>query len=48
VLFQRSPQPREQSWGEAFLADQRMMDRDAGWRQYAQMLLISNEFLFVD
>ncbi len=48
LLFQRSPQPREQSWGEAFLADQRMMDRDAGWRQYAQMLLISNEFLFVD
>jgi hypothetical protein len=48
LLFQRLPQPRERAWGEAFLADRVAGDRAAAWRQYAQMLLISNEFLFVD
>ena len=44
LLLQRNPTPREQTLGQAFL-------RQGGanrWAQYAQVLLSSNEFAYVD
>ncbi len=41
ILFHRSPSARERAAGERFLAG-------AGWPEYAQVLLSSNEFLYVD
>jgi hypothetical protein len=41
VLFQREPNAEEQRLNAEFL-------REAGWKQLAQVLLSSNEFLFVD
>lgn len=44
LLFQRAPNPREQQLGRAFLE----AGGDQRWRQYAQVLLSSNEFAYVD
>ncbi len=41
TLLNRSPQADELGLGEAFVAS-------AGWQQYAQVLLASNEFLILD
>jgi hypothetical protein len=41
LLFSREPSAQEQALGADFL-------NDGGWRQLAQVLLSSNEFLFVD
>jgi len=41
LLFQREPTPGEARMSQDFL-------RTAGWKQLAQVLLSSNEFLFVD
>lgn len=41
ILFQRAPTARERELGAAFVA------RD-GWKAYAQVLLSSNEFAYVD
>ena len=41
LLFQREPGDEERRLNLEFL-------REAGWRQLAQVLLSSNEFLFVD
>lgn len=41
VVFGREPNPREIELGESFL-------KTADWKQYAQVLLSSNEFSFID
>ena len=41
VVFQRKPSASELALGEAFV-------RTEGWKAYAQVLLSSNEFAFVD
>ena len=41
LLFQRQPSAEERRLAEEFL-------RESGWKQFAQVLLSSNEFLFVD
>lgn len=41
-LFQRPPSPREESLALAYLAE------GASWERYAQVLLTSNEFLYLD
>ncbi len=41
LLFGREPKPREIELGEQFL-------KTADWKQYAQVLLSSNEFSFID
>ena len=44
LLFQRPPSPAEKKLGLDFIAG-----KDAkGWAEYAQVLLTSNEFQFVD
>jgi hypothetical protein len=42
ILFSREPKPEELQLGGEFLKG-----RANGWSQYAQVLLSSNEFLFV-
>jgi hypothetical protein len=44
-LFGRSPQPDELALGLAFT---RRQPEDAAWQEYAQVLLLTNEFAFVD
>lgn len=41
-LFQRTPGPREESLALAYLAEEK------SWERYAQVLLTSNEFLYLD
>ena len=45
LLFGRHPRPQEVRLAEAFLAE---MEGDRPWKHYAQVLLSSNEFSFVD
>ncbi|WP_435020282.1 PSD1 and planctomycete cytochrome C domain-containing protein [Tundrisphaera sp. TA3] len=51
-LFGRPPEPREVELGRAFVAAPRPEgDKSQGttpWEEYAQVLLLANEFLFVD
>ena len=47
LLFGRQPTPSEQRLGTIFLRG-KGEDPDAAWQQYAQVLLGSNEFFFVD
>lgn len=44
-LFQRPPTPRERELGSTFLGEN---PETSAWTEYAQALLGSNEFLFVD
>lgn len=44
LLFQRAPQPDEKKLGLEFL----QQAGDKGWAQYAQVLMTSNEFQFLD
>ncbi len=44
LAFGRQPKPAEAELGMAFVKP----DTDAAWQQYAQVLLDSNEFMFVD
>ena len=46
-LFGRRPNQTERSWAESYLADVNGNDSER-WTRYAQVLLISNEMLFVD
>jgi mono/diheme cytochrome c family protein len=48
LLFAREPTRREVELGLAFLSNQSSHDRPATWTQYAHVLLISNDFLYVD
>lgn len=48
LLFSREPSSRETEIGLAFLGESKDAARSAAWAQYAQVLLASNEFLFVD
>ncbi len=50
MVFGRAASSEETRWGLAFLTELRKEDPKADelWRQYAQILLSSNEFLFVD
>jgi cytochrome c553 len=45
LLFGRQPTTEETALGEQFVATG---DVDANWRRYAQALMISNEFVFID
>ena len=48
-LFGRVPTPTERDWAERFVeSDQPSRWTPSRWKQYAQILLISNEMLFVD
>ncbi len=47
LMYGRQATAAEQRLGQAFLADAGT-DRQAAWEQYAQVLLGSNEFLYVD
>ena len=47
LLFGRDPTQRELTLGTSFVAENEP-DRAARWQEYAQVLLGSNEFLFVD
>jgi len=47
-LFSREPSPPETEIGLAFLGEAKDGAREAAWVQYAQVLLASNEFLYVD
>jgi hypothetical protein len=42
-LFQRAPTPKEKQLGQEFLSQS-----EQNWPQYAQVLMCSNEFLFVE
>ena len=46
LLLQRDPTPRERELGVGFLRSE--SDREAAWRKYAQVMLASNELLFID
>ncbi|QDU93680.1 PSD1 and planctomycete cytochrome C domain-containing protein [Lignipirellula cremea] len=46
LLYARAPRPAERAAAEAFL--NAAPNREAAWLDYAQALLASNEFLFVD
>ena len=52
VLFARSPAPDELQIGQAFLEAGEEADPPGtvltNWQQYAQLLLMSNAFIFVD
>ncbi len=52
LLFGRAPDPRELALGVAFTQRQAAPDRQAAelspWEEYAQVLLLTNEFAFVD
>ena len=52
LLFGRAPSPRELATGVAFTQRQPAADRTAAelspWEEYAQVLLLTNEFAFVD
>ena len=43
LLFGRAPTPEEVRAGSAFLAD-----KGAGWREYLEVLLSSNEFNYIN
>jgi hypothetical protein len=45
LLFSRPPTPEQSRWAMDFLAGE---NREQAWQQYAQVLLGSNEFLYVD
>ena len=53
-VFGRSPEPREVALGVAFVARQSAAGTNpppkglAPWEEYAQVLLLTNEFMFVD
>jgi hypothetical protein len=42
-LYQRPPTPKEKRLGRNFLADSKY-----NWSQYAQVLMSSNEFLYIN
>jgi hypothetical protein len=52
VLFQRSPTADELAVGEQYInaasADTAGGEKMSAWEQYAQLLLMTNEFAFVD
>lgn len=48
LLFSRSPTPQEIELGIAFLGPSKDEERLKHWKQYAHVLLASNELLFVD
>ena len=48
LLFSRSPTEREQQLGLQFVEVASEEEQTARWKQYAHVLLASNEFLFVD
>jgi hypothetical protein len=48
LLFGRDPTARELELGRAFVASRSSADGLDAWAQYAQVLLMSNEFAFVD
>ena len=51
IVYQREPTAAEIVIGETFIADAAATAGDAQlspWEQYAQLLLLSNEFMFVD
>lgn len=48
LLYGRPASSREVALGLTFLNDDSAPDRQAAWTQYAHVLLISNDFLYVD
>ena len=48
VLYGREPSLQEVELGLEFLADPATEDRNATWKQYAHVLLMANDFLYVD
>ncbi len=48
LLFSRSPTATEQNLGLEYIADSAGEERSNRWKQYAHMLLASNEILFLD
>ena len=48
IVYQRTPDEHELSSGVAFVASAQANAKLNGWQQYAQLLLMSNEFMFVD
>ena len=47
-LFSRAPSPEERTIGATFVGQAPPSLRSERWQQYAQMLLASNEFLWID
>ncbi len=48
LLYSRQPRPAELELGLQYLAACEEGERPATWQQYAHVLLVANEFLFVD
>ena len=48
ILYQHSQTPQELTDAQAFLAVASEAQRAQAWTQYAQVLLMANEFLFAD
>ena len=48
LLYGRPADPDEVALGEAFLNDVGQSKGLSAWEQYAQVLMLSNEFAFVD
>jgi cytochrome c553 len=48
LLFSRTPTPEQVRWATEFLNAESPQLREQAWEQYAQALLGSNEFLYVD
>ena len=48
LLYGRAPTPGEVKLGRDYLQSDPARDRETAWTQYAHVLLISNDFLYVD
>jgi len=48
VVLGREPQPREMAIARAFVEQPIQGSKLAGWEQFAQVLLLTNEFMFVE
>ncbi len=48
LLFCRDPSPAEMQLGNSFVSDVGTDEVNNAWQQYCHVLLLSNEFLFVD
>ena len=48
LLFSRLPTPQELQSAEEFFGDKTAREDPANWARYAQALLLTNEFAFVD
>ena len=47
-ILRRDPLPEEVDFARAFLSDKDAPEDDAAWPQLAQVLMLTNEFVFID